>query len=568
MNKAAFKSLKKRVPTNTGTIIFACVLVGVGTAASFGIPWFAKLMIDGNNSKEYLIILTGVVLFSAVLRIIGSYVFNRTSIIWIARVRSEVAGHMLRVKMPFFNKKNSSELGSEILNFSEKIKDLFISNSLHLISIIVSSVSIVILFILSWKLTVVMIISLLVLAVIISPIGSIASKAYQKNQEALTKLIGALSSIFLEIKLVKSYTAEQTEEKKIDNLNKKVKALSVKYAKAEAGIEPIILTIFISDLFVIFVYGGTLVAHNELTIGSLIAFCLYLFQIITPMVNIGNFFKGIKTLNEMSTNIVNIFELETEESGTMPVKNSLKEEIIRVENLSFKYDDKDEGVVLKDVSFEIHPNKTIAIVGPSGSGKSTIFSLLERFYNTYNGRIVLGNVDINNFDLKEWREKIGYVQQTSTVMEDSVLHTITYGAGENISSDLIDSSLKKAGIYEYIHSLPEKLNTVLQEKGSNLSSGQLQRLMIARALIKQPDILLLDEITASLDSENELLIKTTLDSLRNEKTIIIIAHRLSTVKTADSIIFLDNGEITGVGTHEELIKKHALYEKYVKNQLI
>lgn len=149
---------------------------------------------------------------------------------------------------------------------------------------------------------------------------------------------------------------------------------------------------------------------------------------------------------------------------------------------------------------------------------------MERFYNEYDGSIAFGNVDINNFDLKEWRNKIGYVQQTSTVMEDSLLNTITYGAGENIPADLIESSLKKVGIYEYINSLPEKLNTVLQEKGSNLSSGQLQRLMIARALIKQPDILLLDEITASLDSENKSLIKNTVRIFSTRKNRVGELH--------------------------------------------
>ena len=284
------------------------------------------------------------------------------------------------------------------------------------------------------------------------------------------------------------------------------------------------------------------------------------------MVNIGNFFKDIKSLNEISDNIVKIFELETEETGTKPVGDVLKTESIKFDNVSFKYDD--DAVILKDLSLEIEPKKTIAIVGPSGSGKSTLFSLLERFYNEYEGRISIGNTDINEFDLKDWRKKISYVQQISSTTEDSILNNLTYGNDSPVPPELIEASLKKAGIYDYVNSLPEKLNTIVQEKGSNFSSGQLQRLMIARALIKQPDILLLDEITASLDSENELLVKTTLDSIKNEKTIVIIAHRLSTVTSSDKIVFLDGGKITGIGTHEELLKTHALYEKYVNNQLI
>ncbi|UTC91686.1 ABC transporter ATP-binding protein [Treponema denticola] len=566
MDKSAFKKLKKRVPINMGSIVFACVLVGLGTVVSFAIPWFAKLILDGTDSKQYLITLTCAVLVSAVLSVIGRYIFNKSAIVWISKLRSDIADHIFGVKMKFFNKKNSSELSSEILNFTEKIKDLFTSTTMHLISIAISPISVAVLFVLSWKLTLVMMGSLLALVIVISPISSMNSKVYKKNQEALNKLIGALSSIFLEIKLVKSYTAEKTEAKRIGNLNTEVKNLSVKSVKIEAGIEPVIMTIFILNLFFIFVYGGSLVAKNEMTIGALIAFCLYLFQIITPMVNIGNFFKDIKSLNEISDNIVKIFELETEETGTKPVGDVLKTGSIKFDNVSFKYDD--DAVILKDLSLEIEPKKTIAIVGPSGSGKSTLFSLLERFYNEYEGRISIGNTDINEFDLKDWRKKISYVQQISSTTEDSILNNLTYGNDSPVPPELIEASLKKTGIYDYVNSLPEKLNTIVQEKGSNFSSGQLQRLMIARALIKQPDILLLDEITASLDSENELLVKTTLDSIKNEKTIVIIAHRLSTVTSADKIVFLDGGKITGIGTHEELLKTHALYEKYVNNQLI
>ena len=566
MDKSAFKKLKKRVPINMGSIVFACVLVGLGTVVSFSIPWFAKLILDGNNSKQYLITLTCAVLISAAVSVIGRYIFNKSAIVWISKLRSDIADHIFGVKMKFFNKKNSSELSSEILNFTEKIKDLVTSTTMHLTSIAISSISVAVLFVLSWKLTLVMMGSLLALVIVISPISSMNSKVYKKNQEALNRLIGALSSIFLEIKLVKSYTAEKTEATRIGNLNTEVKKLSVKSVKIEAGIEPVIMTIFILNLFFIFVYGGSLVAKNEMTIGSLIAFCLYLFQIITPMVNIGNFFKDIKSLNEISDNIVKIFELETEETGTRPVGDVLKTESIKFDNVSFKYDD--DAVILKDLSLEIEPKKTIAIVGPSGSGKSTLFSLLERFYNEYEGSISIGNTDINEFDLKDWRKKISYVQQISSTTEDSILNNLTYGNDGPVPSELVEASLKKAGIYDYVNSLPEKLNTIVQEKGSNFSSGQLQRLMIARALIKQPDILLLDEITASLDSENELLVKTTLDSIKNEKTIVIIAHRLSTVTSADKIVFLDGGKITGIGTHEELLKTHALYEKYVNNQLI
>lgn len=568
MATSSIKDLKKRLPIHKPAVIASCTLAGIGTALGVAIPWFAKLLIDDQNSKEYLMLLAGIVLVSTVLSVIGRYAFNKTVIGWICNMRTAVSTHVLGANMSFFNAKNSSTLSSEILNFSEKVKDLFISTTMHGISIGISMISAVILFILSWKLSLVMIASLLVLVIVLSPISSILSKTYKKNETALTKLIGTLSGIFSEIRLVKSYTAEETEAKRIQSQAASVKDLSIKFAKANASVEPLILTILILDLFVIFVYGGTLVARQEMTIGALIAFCLYLFQIISPMVNIGEFFKDKKTLNEMAKNIVAVFELETEASGTKPVADLLQNETVTFDRVSFKYTDEQEAQILKELSLEIPPKNTLAIVGPSGSGKSTLFNLLERFYTSYTGTIRAGNTDIKEFNLKEWRGKISFVQQMSAVTEDTLLNNLTYGAQGTVSLEIVEDALKKVDMYDYINSLPEKLNTVLQEKGSNFSSGQLQRLMIARALIKQPDMLLLDEITANLDSENEQLVKNTLDALKKEKTIVIIAHRLSTVKSADKIIFLDNGTITGTGTHKELLKTHALYEKYVQNQLI
>ena len=565
MNSKFYKELRRKAAENTLAKLISFFLITSGTIMSFFIPWFAKLLVDGKDFKKHLIYFTIIVVSSTIIGVIGRHIFNVTTITWIKKIRSLLVENILKVKMKFFDSKNSSELSSELLNYSEQIKNLFISTQIQAISIAVSLISIAILFVISWKLTLVMAAALVLAVLLISPFTSLASKVQRQNEENLAKFIGVLGSVFSEIKLVKSYTAEAEEAKRVDTLNEKVRNLSIKSARAEAGIEPIMITLFILTLFVIFVYGGSLVEKGEMSIGSLIAFCLYLFQIMTPLVNIGQFFKNSKTLNELSGKLVEMFEMEKENSGSKLVGNVLQNENIVLNSVSFAYDKKK---VLDNLSLTIEAKKTLAIVGPSGSGKSSLFNLLERFYSNYEGNITVAGNEIREFDLNDWRKKISYVQQMSATSEDSILKNLTYGLSENVSRELINSAMKDAGIYDYVESLPEKLDTVLNEKGSNLSSGQLQRLLIARALIRQADILLLDEVTANLDSENEALIKKTLEELRAKKTIIIIAHRLSTVTSADKIIFLDAGKITGCGSHEELLQSHPLYKKYVQNQLI
>lgn len=541
MNSKFYKELRRKAAENTVAKLISFFLITSGTIMSFFIPWFAKLLVDGKDFKKHLIYFTIIVVSSTIIGVIGRHIFNVTTITWIKKIRSLLVENILKVKMKFFDSKNSSELSSELLNYSEQIKNLFISTQIQAISIAVSLISIAILFVISWKLTLVMAAALVLAVLLISPFTSLASKVQRQNEENLAKFIGVLGSVFSEIKLVKSYTAEAEEAKRVDTLNEKVRNLSIKSARAEAGIEPIMITLFILTLFVIFVYGGSLVEKGEMSIGSLIAFCLYLFQIMTPLVNIGQFFKNSKTLNELFGKLVEMFEMEKETSGSKLVGNVLQNENIVLNSVSFAYDKKK---VLDNLSLTIEAKKTLAIVGPSGSGKSSLFNLLERFYSNYEGSITVADNEIREFDLNDWRKKISYVQQMSATSEDSILKNLTYGLSENVSRELINSAMKDAGIYDYVESLPEKLDTVLNEKGSNLSSGQLQRLMIARALIRQADILLLDEVTANLDSENEALIKKTLEELRAKKTIIIIAHRLSTVTSADKIIFLDAGKNT------------------------
>lgn len=564
-NMKNFKKLLGTVKINKCKIFIGIMFFLIGNIVSFSIPIFAKNMIDKNLTVKNILILVSVVLFSVSSMVIGSYIFNKTVINWVYFIRKNIVNDMLSIKINAVSKKISSKFSSEIMNYTEEIKNLFVSTLRSSISVFVSFASITLLLVISFKLTLVLVFLLLLLILIVSPFTSLSAKAYNKNQENVTSTIGYLTHIISEIKFIKSYNAYEDENSQFDKLNTHTKNISLKLCKVDASIEPVITVSFIGILFLIFLTGSILISKGELTLGGLIAFCLYVFQILTPLVNISNFFKNITSLDNFSKNIIEIFELEKEKTDGKKVGNLLENSKINFKDVCFGYDKNNN--ILENFNLEIFPKESIAIVGPSGAGKTTILNLLERFYDVDQGSIFIDNENIKNFNLNDLRNKITYVQQNNSFINASILDNLLYGQSKVTSSEQINNALKLSGS-EFTNNLPEKLDTIIDPNGSNFSGGELQRLMLARALVKNADVLLLDEITSNLDSESEMIIKNTLSLIKNKKTIIIIAHRLSTVKFVDRIIFLENGKITGMGKHEELLKTHDLYKTYVENQLI
>lgn len=233
--------------------------------------------------------------------------------------------------------------------------------------------------------------------------------------------------------------------------------------------------------------------------------------------------------------------------------------------MSFAY--KGGEAVLKQVTFTAEPGKVTAIVGPSGSGKTTLFSLLERFYSPTGGTIKLGEVPIDRYALPSWRSRIGYVSQESPLVEGTIRENISYGLDREVTPEELDRAAQMAYADEFIGQLPGGYETEVGERGLKLSGGQRQRIAIARALLRDPQILMLDEATSSLDSKSEIVVQQALHNLMRGRTTLVIAHRLSTVIDADRIVFVEKGTVTGVGTHDELFASHPLYREFASQQL-
>jgi ATP-binding cassette subfamily B protein AbcA/BmrA len=363
---------------------------------------------------------------------------------------------------------------------------------------------------------------------------------------------------------MKSSNAEDREYANGKNGITSLFQFGLKEAKVQALLVPLMSLILMVMLVVIIGYGGVRVSSGALTAGDLVAFLLYLFQIMMPVGQLASFFTQLQKAIGATERIIITLEFEEEDPATGHVLSHANQPIT-VEQLSFAYENGDN--ILHGVNFTLQPGKVTAIVGPSGGGKTTLFSLLERFYRPSEGIIRIGDENINQFSLKSWRSQIGYVSQESPLIAGTIRENICYGIDKEVSGEELKRIAKMAYADQFIDEFPDGYETEVGERGVKLSGGQRQRIGIARALIRDPKILMLDEATSSLDSTSEIYVQKALENLMEGRTTLVIAHRLSTVVDADQILFIEKGRITGRGTHEELYQTHDMYREFATQQL-
>lgn len=305
--------------------------------------------------------------------------------------------------------------------------------------------------------------------------------------------------------------------------------------------------------------------NGSMSMGTMVSFLMYLFQIMSPIAIVAQFFT---TLSKAAGSTERVREVlaEPEEqllSGANHV--SLADKTLRLEHVDFSYET--GKAILTDLNIEAKPNTVVAFAGPSGGGKSTIFSLIERFYEPTAGQLTIGGQNIDELSLYDWRSQIGFVSQDSSIMAGTIRQNLTYGLDEQTFSDnALWHVLSLAYADKFVAEMPDGLDTEVGERGIKVSGGQRQRLAIARAFLRNPKILMLDEATASLDSESEAMVQKALADLMKDRTTLTIAHRLSTIVDADNIYFIDHGQVSGNGTHQQLMDTLPLYRDYVKIQ--
>ncbi len=364
---------------------------------------------------------------------------------------------------------------------------------------------------------------------------------------------------------VKAYVQEEAETERFDRENNRWFDFSARAAKMQAVNLPLLFFIANLGTVVIILYGGYQVIQGQITIGEIIAFIAYLGQLVDPIRRLGMIIPAVAIAGSSAERIFDILDTVSEvkdEPDARPI-GEIKGDVV-FEHVSFSYSSKK---VLNDINFEVQAGETIALLGSTGSGKSTIINLLPRFYDPTEGRILVDGVDIHTVTLRSLRSQIGIVMQDATLFAGSIRENIAFGV-ESASEEQIIEAAKAAQAYEFIIRSPDGFDTRIGERGVTLSGGQRQRLAIARALLLDPKILILDDATASVDAETEHLIQLAFRNLIKGRTTFVIAHRLSTVRDADKIIVMEKGRISATGTHETLLNTSRLYSEIYNRQLL
>jgi ATP-binding cassette subfamily B protein AbcA/BmrA len=551
-------------------LIGIALLLSVSTTlVGLFVPLFTKNLINdfslSSLSTGRIVLLVSAILIQAVASGISIYLLNHIGQSVVAGIRDRLWKKLLVLPITFYDEHQSGETVSRMTNDTAVVKGLITDHLANFLSGTISIIgSIIVLLILDWKMSLLMFIALPLSSLILVTLGKKMHQISRGMQDETARFTSVLQQVLSEIRLVKASNAEALEYKNGKKGITQLFQYGLKEAKIQALITPLIGLVIMVLLVAILGYGGMRVSSGAITPGDLVAFIMYLFQIVMPMGQLAAFFTQFQKATGATERIIAIMDTDVEEDDS---EQSIQDvnQAITVENLNYSY--KNSDIVLKKISFSVEAGKVTAIVGPSGSGKTTLFSLLERFYQPQQGVIRLGEKSINDFSLFSWRSKIGYVSQESPIVVGTIRDNICYGMDKKVEDAEIQRVAKMAYADQFISELPNGYDTEVGERGIKLSGGQRQRIAIARAFLRDPKILMLDEATSSLDSKSELVVQQALQNLMRGRTTLVIAHRLSTVIDSDQIIFLEKGKITGSGTHEQLLRTHSLYREFAKQQL-
>ncbi len=570
-NKGDWRSFYRLIMDTRPSKLMLIMALGtsvITTLVGLIIPLFTKRLVDGFSITTLSWVqIVGIVLAfigQAVASGISIYLLNHTGQKVVASLRERLWKKLLVLRVPYYDAHQTGDTISRMTNDTGVVKALITEHLPQFMNGIISIIgSITILLIMDWKMTLLMLVAVPLTLLILVPLGRKMYRISKGLQDETAKFTAHISRVLSEIRLVKASNAEKVEA---DSGNKGIQTLfqfGMKEAKVQAFISPLMFFVIMAVLVLIIGYGGVRVSSGALSAGDLVAFILYLFQIVIPLTAFTTFFTQLQKAKGATERIIDTLRQE-EETIMAGTAVDVKNQNIYVENISFSYNKNEK--ILQEVNFTGKAGEITALVGPSGGGKTTLFSLLERFYRPTEGTIRLGTMPIDSLSLKSWRTQIGYVSQESPIIAGSIRENLCYGMEREVNEAELDRAAEMAYADEFINDLPDKYETEVGERGIKLSGGQRQRIGIARALLRDPKILMLDEATSNLDSQSEIVVQKALRNLMEGRTTFVIAHRLSTVVDADQILFMEKGRITGSGTHDELFQKHDMYREFAMQQ--
>ncbi|MDO8734327.1 MAG: ABC transporter ATP-binding protein [Elusimicrobiota bacterium] len=521
------------------------------------------------KQREYLLpISAGIIIagfFKFIFSYLQSYLLSWMGQAVIRDLRNEMYEKLMNLSMNYFIKSSTGKLISRLtydVSLIQRAIVMIPRNTLRDGLYVIFYLGI--LFYLNWIWTLAVFVAFPIISIIILKIGKKIKRRAKRVQELTADIYSILQEKITGIKLIKSVVIEKEEIEKMQVQNHDYFKLLMRLTKADILQAPLIEFLGVIGMSVIVVWGGLSVMNGSSTLGTFLAFIATSISMYRPVKSLTDVNTDIQTAIAATERIFEILDEKptvTESQGAGEMKGLAKE--IKFESVNFSY--VLQKSVLNDINFTIKKGETVALVGPSGSGKTTIINLLVRFFDPTDGIITIDGSDIKNFTLKSLRYQMGIVTQETILFNDTVFNNISYGM-QNASFTDIETAAKKANAAYFIEKLSQKYDTVIGEKGATLSGGERQRIAIARVILRNPQILILDEATSALDSESEMLVQDALSKLMEGKTPVVIAHRLSTVKSADKIIVIDKGKISDTGTHFQLLEKSQLYKQLYELQ--
>lgn len=558
-----------------GTFITGLVLLFISSSIFMVFPYVSGKLIDIASGKaDWMIdhigtaalVLLGVLFFQSLVSFFRVLLFARVTENAMANIRTDLYQRMISLPMTFFDKNRTGELVSRISNDVSTLQDTLSVTLAELIrQTLILLVGIVLIFYTTPALSLFMLATFPVIVIIALVFGKYIRRLSKKTQDQLATANVIVEETLQSIHAVKSFTSELFEIARYGKAMKGVVHTALSVAKYRAAFISFLIFMLFGGIVAIMWYGALLVQSGEMTVGDLVSFVLYTTFIGASIAGLGDLFGQVQKALGASERILEI-QSESREWVETGRERFPLQGVIRFSGVCFIYPTRQEMPVLNGISFHVAHGEKIALAGHSGAGKSTIVQLLMHFYPVSSGKITIDERNIEDIDLQDLRGNIGIVPQEVILFGGTIAENIRYGR-PGATDDEIQEAARKANALEFIRGFPEQFETVVGERGVKLSGGQRQRIAIARAVLKDPAILILDEATSSLDAESEYLVQQALDGLMKDRTTIIIAHRLTTIRSVDRIYVLENGQIVESGSHLELLENNGPYKNFIELQL-